>query len=491
MGGFGQDPEKEISDGRETDYNWPLAMEPLWPGQVAAWCGGEWFPREPREPLRALCIDSRRARPGSLFFALPGEHADGHAYLSEVAAAGGRAVVRADVSLDRLPLTGSCLRVEDPRAALGRLAAAYRREMPARVVGITGSVGKTTTKELVADLLATVGKTARTSGNCNNEIGLPLSVAGLSRDCAFGVFEAGISHPGDMMPLRDVLMPDVAVVTRIGPVHIEFFESVRAIAEEKAALVDKLPADGFAVLDLDDPHVAVLRARCPAPVVTYSLQRREADYAGEAQADGMLWVCERATGETATLPLPPPGGYMAQNTLAAVAVARRCGAAWPAIATALSRTRPVGMRWAVEDVHGWTAINDGYNANPVSMPAALDAFAAWPAPGRKFLALGPMLELGRLEKSEHEALGRLVAAGRWAGVAVVPVADGPSAAAAPSLVDGLVSAGFARKSICAARDPAEAAAWLRERLRPGDALLLKASRGLRIETILDHLQKES
>lgn len=466
-------------------------MDDVFPDQAARWGRGQWHPRMPLDPLRALCVDSRRAGRGDLFFALKGARADGHDFLGAVAAAGAAAVVRGDFPVERLPAEGFFLRVDDPLAALGHFAAAYRAQMPARVVGITGSVGKTTTKELVADLLATVGKTARTSGNFNNEIGLPLSVAALSRDCAFGVFEAGISHPGDMVPLRDVLMPDVAIVTRIGPVHIEFFESVRAIAEEKAALLDKLPADGFAVLDLDDPHVAVLRAHCPAPVVTYSLQRREADYAGEAQADGMLWVCERATGETATLPLPPPGGYMAQNTLAAVAVARRCGAAWPAIATALSRTRPVGMRWAVEDVRGWTAINDGYNANPVSMPAALDAFAAWPAPGRKFLALGPMLELGRLEKDEHEALGRLVAAGRWAGVAVVPVADGPSAAAAPALVDGLVSAGFARESICAARDPAEAAAWLRERLRPGDALLLKASRGLRIETILDHLQKES
>jgi UDP-N-acetylmuramoyl-tripeptide--D-alanyl-D-alanine ligase len=466
-------------------------MDEIFPDQAARWGRGQWHPRMPLEPLRAWCVDSRRAGRGDLFFALKGERADGHDFLGTVAAAGAAAVVREDFPAERLPAGGYFLRVDDPLAALGRLAAGYRAQMPARIVGITGSVGKTTAKELVADLLSCVGKTARTSGNFNNEIGLPLSVANLGRDCAFGVFEAGISHPGEMAPLRDILAPDIAVVTRIGPVHIEFFASVRAIAEEKAALLEKLPAEGFAVLNADDEFHPVLRAHCPATVVTCSLQHREADYAGDPQPDGTLWVCERATGETATLPLPPPGGYMAENTLAAVAVARKCGAQWTQIESALAGFRPVGMRWAVETVHGWTAINDGYNANPVSMPAALDAYAQWPVAGRKFLALGPMLELGDLGRAEHEALGRLAGAGRWAGVAVVAPPDaGPVAASGQSIADGLQSAGFPAASVCLAHNPADAAAWLGERLRPGDALLLKASRGIQIEAVLNHLKKE-
>ena len=467
-------------------------MDPVSPAFIATACRGAWHPRPPPAPLAALCTDSRQARAGSLFFALKGEKADGHDFLSLVCATGACAVVRADRPVAQFPENGFCLRVEDVLAALGRLAAAYRATLPARIVGVTGSVGKTSTKELVADLLATVGRTGRTTGNFNNEIGLPLSLAGLDHGCRFGVIEAGISHPGEMAPLRDILQPDIAVVTRIGPVHIEFFESVRAIAAEKAALLEKLPVDGFAVLDRDDEFFPVLRAHSAAPVVTCSLRRREADYAGELQADGQLWICEQATGETALLPVPPPGAYMAENVLRAVAVARKCGAAWEALEEALTRVRPVGMRWAVEEVQGWTAINDGYNANPVSLRAALKAFTAWPVNGRKFLAIGPMLELGRLERVEHEALGHFVSEGRWAGVAVAPwkVVDGAPDSAAQALAAGLRESGWPEENLCAATGAEAAAAWLRKRLQPGDALLLKASRGVHIETILDHLKKE-
>lgn len=466
-------------------------MNPIFPEQVAAWCRGAWHPRMPPEPLRALCVDSRRSEPGRLFFALKGEKADGHDFLAAVSVAGACAVVRQDFPVAKLPPEGCFLRVADVLAALGRCAAEYRATMSARIVGVTGSVGKTSTKELIADALSTVGKTVRTAGNFNNEIGLPLSVVELTGDCAFGVIEAGISHPGEMAPLRDILRPDVAVVTRIGPAHIEFFGSVRALAEEKAALLEKLPAGGFAVLDRDDEYFDVLRAHCPAPIVTCSLKRRDVDYAGDPQADGNLWVFERATGESATLPVPPPIGFMAENALKAVAVARKCGASWEALAVALGRSQPVGMRWAVADVRGWTAINDGYNANPMSMRSSLGAFADWPAQGRKFLALGPMLEQGRMEQEAHEALGRFVAAGRWAGLAVVPWKPvGVPDAAAQALVSGWRAAGGSAAAVCAAAGPAEAAAWLRKQLRPGDALLLKASRGVRIEKVLEELRKE-
>ena len=464
-------------------------MDPVQPRQAAEWCGGAWHPAPPPWPLEALAVDSRQAGRGALFFALKGERSDGHDYLGAVCAAGAAGVARADRPVERFPVGGHVLRVADVGAALGGFGSRYRATMPARIVGVTGSVGKTTTKELVADLLATVGKTARTAGNYNNEVGLPLSLSALDSGCAFGVFEAGISHPGEMAGLRDTMMPDAAVVTRVGPVHIEHFDSVRAIAEEKAALLEKLPPEGFAVLDCDDEQYGVLRERCSARVATHSAVTRDADYAGDLQADGKLWVCERATGETAVLPVPPPGGYMARNVLAAVAAARQWGATWEGIAGALGRARPVGMRWAVEEVGGWTAVNDGYNANPVSMRAALDAFAAWPAAGRKFLAIGPMLELGRLERGEHEALGRIAAGGDWAGVAVVPwKADGGDAAA-DALEAGLKAGGLDGGRLCRAGGHAEAGEWLRERIRPGDALLLKASRGVRIEKVLEELKK--
>jgi len=435
-------------------------------------------------------VDSRQARPGQLFFALQGEHADGHAFLGAVAAAGAYAVVRADYPVGNLPAAGFCLRVDDPLAALGRFAMAYRAQMSARIAGVTGSVGKTATKELLADALATLGPTVRTAGNFNNEIGLPLSLTGLGRHCVFGVFEVGISHPGETAPLRDILRPDFAVMTRIGAAHIGFFESVGAIAEEKAALLERLPPDGFAVLGRDDDCFAALRAHASAPVVTCSLRSPDADYAGVALADDRLRVQERDSGEQAVLPVPPPAAFMAENVLKAVAAARRCGVPWPALEAALAAYVPVGMRWAVQDVCGWTAINDGYNANPESMCAALRAFADWRVPGRRFLALGPMLELGRHERPAHEALGRLLAAGGWAGVAIVPGKPaGHGDAAARALSAGLRNAGWAEDNLIEASDHAAAAAWLRSRLRPGDALLLKASRAVRIEMVLDELQK--
>ena len=465
-------------------------MDPISPESAAAWCRGEWCGGPPAAPLRAVGVDSRRVAPGHLFFALPGARADGHDFLSAVADAGAAAVVRADFPVERLPAGGAFLRVDGVAAALGRLAAGYRATLPARIVGIGGSVGKTTVKELVADLLSTVGPTARTAGNFNNEIGLPLSVLGVDRACAFAVLEAGISHPGEMAPLRDVLRPDAAVMTTIGPVHVEFFDSVRAIAEEKAVLLEKLPADGFAVLDRDDEFYPLLRARSSAPVVAVSLADPAADVFGEVLPSGALRVREQATGERADLPVPPPGGFMARNVLLAVAAARKCGAAWGALAAALAAFRPVGMRWAVEAVRGWTAINDGYNANPVSVRAALAAFAQWPVAGRRFLALGPMLELGGREAAEHEAVGRFVAAGAWAGVALVPWQT-TAEPAAQALAAGLRAGGWPADKICAAPDAAAAADWLRARLRPGDAVLLKASRGVRIERVLESLKQES
>ncbi len=463
-------------------------MDPIYPEKIAASCNGQWHPRMPVVPLRALCVDSRQVKPGSLFFALKGDRADGHDFLGSIVDAGGCAVVREDFPVAKLPVNGTFLRVACPLTALGALVAATRVQMSARVVGVTGSIGKTSTKELIADVLSVLGKTVRSQGNFNNEIGLPLSLAELTRDCAYGVFEAGISHPGEMAVLRDILRPDIGVMTRIAPVHIEFFDSVKAIAEEKAVLLEQLPSNGFAVLDREEPFFDLLTARCSAPVVTCSLQGAGADYAGEVQADGQLRVLETASGERVLLPVPPPGAYMAENVLRAVAVARRCGASWEAMAAALSTSRPVGMRWAVEAVGNWTVINDGYNANPVSMCAALKAFTAWPVQGQRFLALGPMLELGRLEQSEHEALGRFVAEGPWAGVVIVK-AESP--AAAEAVQAGMRSAGWPADRVTVATDPTAAAAWLRERMSPGDALLLKASRGVRIEEVLKELKKES
>jgi UDP-N-acetylmuramoyl-tripeptide--D-alanyl-D-alanine ligase len=382
------------------------------------------------------------------------------------------------------------LRVEDPERALLEFAAGYRRERKAVVVGVTGSVGKTSTKELTAAALGTVGATVKTEGNFNNQIGLPLSLVRLEADTAFGVFEAGISHPGEMADLARAMGPDAAVVSRVAPVHIEFFPSERAIAEEKAGLVEAVPPKGFAVLDADGAHFEAFRERCRCRVVRCARVgwRGEADYWGEPLEGGLrLRVREEATGEEAELPVPPPGAYMAENLLRAVACARQYGAAWDGLKEAIGGWRAVGMRWAVGDASGVAVVNDAYNANPASMRAAADAFLGWRVAGKRWLALGPMLELGAAGPELHRELGEWLARrAPWAGLAVAGWRE-DAAELATAIHDGWKAGGGGEAVL--AESPEAAAAWLEARAEPGDAVLLKASRGIRAERILEFFRK--
>ena len=452
---------------------------------LAEWCGGTWRPAAPERGIDRLSFDSREAAPGVLFFALKGEKRDGHEFVPAVLRNGACAVVRRGTIA---PSESAVLEVDDPLDTLSRIAAGWRRSMTqATVVGVTGSAGKTSTKELCANVLSRLGPTVRTAGNFNNHIGLPLSVSRLDPDTAYGVFEAGVSHPGEMPPLRDIMMPDVAVVTGIGPAHIEFFGTERAIAEEKSQLVARLPRGGFAVLGADMPYFDVFRDRVPdgASVVTCSRTADvPADYVALPASDGNMLVREAATGEEALLPVPPPGGYMAGNALRAVALGRRLGASWDDIRAGLSEGVRTGMRWELVALPGGrTAVNDAYNANPLSMRESLRAFAKHPCTGRRFLAIGPMRELGERAPDEHAALGRdAVSIADWTGVAIVA---GPEPALADALARGFRDAGFPADRLLLADTHAHAGAWLASRMSPGDALLLKGSRAIAMEKIID------
>ena len=457
------------------------------PTSLAEWCGGTWLPAALERGIDRLSFDSREAAPGVLFFALKGEKRDGHEFVPAVLRDGGYAVVRRGAVH---PADGAVLEVDDPLDALSRIAAGWRQSMTqAKVVGVTGSAGKTSTKELCANVLSRIGPTVRTAGNFNNHIGLPMSVSRLDPDTAYGVFEAGVSHPGEMPQLRDIMMPDVAVVTGIGPAHIEFFGNERAIAQEKAELLACLPRGGFAVLGADMPHFDVFCDRVPdgASVVTCSRTADvPADYVALPAPDGnptQMLVREAASGEEALLPVPPPGGYMAGNALRAVALGRRLGASWDDIRAGLSEGVRTGMRWELVALPGGrTAVNDAYNANPLSMRESLRAFAAHPCTGRRFLALGPMRELGERAPDEHAVLGRdAVSIADWAGVAIVA---GPEPALADALARGFRDAGLPDNRILLADTHALAAAWLAARMVSGDALLLKGSRAIAMEKII-------
>ena len=448
---------------------------------VARWSGGVWSPAPPAR-IAGVFTDTRdRVRDG-LFFALQGPRFDAHDFVRSALAAGAAgAVVRRDRAAG-LSGAGPLLCVDDPEQALRDIAAGHRRASRLDIVAVTGSTGKTTVKEMTADALAAALPTIRTPGNLNNQIGIPLSLLAIEPEHRVGVFEAGISHPGEMEPLARLLEPQWVIVTNVGPVHIEYFASVAAIAREKAGLIRAAGPGGVAVLCRDGECFEVLRAEAPGRVVTVSVGG-DADYACascryDAAAGGMqAEVVERDGGARVPLFVPLPGRHHVVNALMASAVARGHGVSWDAIVGAIRRYRTLAMRWEEREAGGVRIVNDGYNANPVSMRAAVEAFRLLEVRGRKWLVLGGMLELGSGSDGAHAALGRALVPGEWAGL----IAVGPQGRL---IAGGAREAGLDADRIVCCADPAEAGLELRRRAAPGDAALLKASRGIRIEGAL-------
>lgn len=446
------------------------------PLDVARWCGGAWS-LPPAAPLRGFAIDTRAVQPGELFVALPGERTDGHQHLAAAQAAGAAAaLVRQGTARSIFPL----LEVADPKAALAAIAAGHRAANPAFRIAVTGSTGKTTVKEMIADVLATCAPTARTRGNWNNDIGLPLSLLTLEREHRFGVFEVGMSHPGELAPLCELLQPQAAVVTSVGPVHIEFFPNEEAIAREKAAVVRAVGAEGLVVLPADDPWFEVLRRDVRCRLLTTSL-RRAADYQAVQGAGLSFRVLERASGEEVEFLAPLPGDFVVQDALLAIAMGRSQGLAWEPIVGAIAAYQPVGLRWRREEIRGVLVINDAYNANPMSMRAALQAFARTEVAGRRWLVLGSMREMGVHARPGHLTLGQEIARGNWAGL----LALGQEGA---WFAEGARAAGWSadRARVCSV---AEAADFLQANAVAGDAVLLKASRGERLEDVVKAWQQ--
>jgi UDP-N-acetylmuramoyl-tripeptide--D-alanyl-D-alanine ligase len=450
-------------------------LDPLW---MAAVTGGTWT-RLPAAPVRAASHDTRLTGPGDLFVALAGEKADGHAYVARAFEQGAAAaLVKTGWAA---PAGAACLAVPDPLAALQTLAAAHRHASDWRIVGITGSAGKSTVKEMTACLLESRWPTARTRGNWNNNIGLPLSLLTLApghHRC--GVFETGTNHPGEIAALAALLKPDWGVVTNVGPVHVEFFKSVEGVAREKAALLESLPPGGLAVISRDTLGFDRLAKAAPCRLLTASLADPAADLFAEAGDDPggesqALRVRERGGG-LEPLRLPVPGRHNALNALLACLVAREAGLDWDGIRAAFAGYRPMRMRWQAREANGILVINDAYNANPLSMAAALQTFRNTPCAGRKWLVLGEMRELGELSESAHAGVGEAVADGPWHGLVVVGEKAAPVA-------DRACALGFPGGAVTRAPDAEAAAVALKSLLRPGDAVLLKASRGVRLETV--------
>ena len=445
--------------------------------ELADWTVGEWTPAPP-DAVTGCSHDTRSLQPGQVYVALRGEQFDGHDFLDDAFRRGAAgAVVAAEYagcpSPDR-PL----LRVADTARALRDAAAAYRHKLNPHVIAVTGSVGKTTVKEITARIVAEKGPTARTLGNWNNDVGLPLSLLAMPSDTRYGVFEVGMNHPGEIERLCRIVRPDWGIVTNVGPVHMEFFKSIEDIAEEKSALLRALPPDGLAVLNRDGGFSDVLCRAAPGRVVTVS-RRGNADYICTARRPESMEidVLETLSGETRTLHLSSIAEHYAANTLLGVAIGRALSLDWDRIQAALTQVAPLPMRGAPSRVAGVYVVNDAYNANPLGMRASIRAFAEEYADRDRWLLLGDMRELGRIERDQHLDLGAFVAEGDWAGLMVL----GDLGAL---IAEGAEAAGMEPERIFRCRTHNEAAETAKARLSPGDALLLKASRGLHLENVL-------
>lgn len=414
--------------------------------------------------------DSRTVQPGDLFFALRGPHHDGHNYAAGATANGAVGIV-ADRDVE-----AGCpvLRVEETCSALQRLAAWARRQWGGKIVAVTGSAGKTTTKDIVAALLAAEFRTAKSEGNLNNEIGLPLSLLRMDEAAQAGVVELGMNHPGEIRRLAEIARPDVGVVTNVGYAHIENFDSIEGIAAAKRELIESLPDEGAAVLNADDPRVAAMRNAHEGPTILFG-QSPGAD----VRAEDVELAGDRVRFRVGTAKFDSSltGRHNLSNVLAGIAVARIYGIAPERLRDHVRMLAPGKMRGQRLDVRGMTIFNDCYNSNPEAVRAMLDVLKDTPA-RRRIAVLGEMLELGHWAEPVHRGVGDYAVA---CGVDVLVGICG----AACHMLDAAKKKGLRASAAFFFDDPSPAGRLMRALAQPGDAILFKGSRGVHVERALE------
>jgi UDP-N-acetylmuramoyl-tripeptide--D-alanyl-D-alanine ligase len=417
-------------------------------------------------------IDSRTVERGDLFFALRGPNHDGHEHIEEALGKGAVAVV-ADREVEA---GGPVLRVEDSLGALQEIARRAREMWAGSVIGVTGSAGKTTTKDVIADMLATEMITAKTAGNLNNHVGVPLSLLRLDKDARVAVIEMGMNHAGEIRDLASIAKPDIGVVTNVGYAHMEAFESIEGIAAAKRELIDALPESGTAVLNADDLRVA---AMARGKVIFYGLSA-DAHVRGEEVDESADGVKFRVGATRLTTALN--GRHSVSNILAGLAVAQIYGIAPARLVDAVKNLRPGKMRGERFHHQGILVLNDCYNSNPDAAKAMIDVLRDTRA-RRRIAVLGEMLELGRWAEPLHREVGNYAAK---QGIDVLVGIRG----AAWSLVDAAKLAGLSSGAALFFDDPAEAGRAVRSIAQPGDAILFKGSRGVHVERALEQFASE-
>jgi UDP-N-acetylmuramoyl-tripeptide--D-alanyl-D-alanine ligase len=425
---------------------------------------------------QAYSIDSRTISHGQLFFAVKGERLDGHDYVTAALEKGAvAAVVRKD-QLHRYASRAHLLAVEDTLVALQTLATAVRKLWGKPLVGVTGSAGKTTTKEAIAHVLATRFRVLKSEGNFNNHFGLPLMLLKLEPEHDVAVIEMGMSHAGEIRALGKIAQPEIGVVTNVAPVHLQFFDSIAGIARAKYELIESLPANGTAVLNADDEYVSQFGRDFRGKVVLYGTQPAASVRAENIQPKGTdgseFDVVIGNSRAHARLPLV--GSHNVLNALAAVAVGMERGLKLAEAADALATIAPPDKRGQVVQLGNITVINDCYNSNPKALDAMVDALVAMPA-RRRIVVAGEMLELGAAGEELHRQAGRHMAEKRVDALVGV---RGLAQAIVESASDAGVRAEFMAT-------PEAAGEWLAQETRDGDVVLLKASRGVKLEKALE------
>ena len=441
--------------------------------EVLAATRGECNAQGTKLDFEGISTDTRTLAPGVLYIALSGERFDGHDYVQEAIRLGAAGVI---VSQPVTVETGATVvEVVNTRIALQDLARFHRCRFQLPLIAVTGSNGKTSTKDMIAAVLTTKLKVLRTEANFNNEIGLSQTLLRLDESHQAAVVEMGMRGRGEIAELASIALPTIGVVTNVGETHLERLGTVANIAAAKAELVEALPISGFAVLNADDNFVHAMQQKTAAQIRTFAV-----DAAADIQAaeivqtiEGVSFVCHEGENKFPIF-IPVPGRHNVYNALAAIAVGRLLGLEFAQIAAGLADYQPGKMRLNIRRKAEITVIDDTYNASPLSMAAAVNVLAEI-AQGRKIAVIGDMLELGEASRRAHETVGQQLAA--VGATIVLTVGEMAGYAAAAANLHGVAD-------VVACKDHQQAVAELQKRLLPGDTVLVKGSRGMQMEKVL-------
>jgi UDP-N-acetylmuramoyl-tripeptide--D-alanyl-D-alanine ligase len=436
-----------------------------------------------RMEIKGISIDSRTIKEGELFIAIRGDRYDGHTFVSDaVRKKAWGALVERDAMEKNHAITGglrNVIPVENTLFSLQEMSMMHRKKFPIPLIGITGSNGKTTTKEMLASILCQAGPVLKTEGNLNNHIGVPLMLLKLEERHKFAIIEMGMSGLGEIETLTRLAQPSVGVITNIGPAHLQFLGSTETVAQAKGELLQMMRTDGTAVLNADDQYHAALKAKYGGRILSFGVEQgadvRAKDIRLE-QGHTDLMLC--ADKQTMPVRIRTVGRHNVYNALAAATAALATGIPLDTVKVGLEEFRPVAMRSELREMNGRTILADYYNANPTSVRAALETLALLKSGRRAIAVLGDMLELGPSSAALHREIGQATAQ-----LAIdLLIGVGPLGR---YIAEGAIAAGMPRGRVFEAETTTEGAALLREQSRPGDMVLVKGSRGMKMETVLE------